>query len=42
MQHPCDVLMATDRGMLTFTSVTELDTKDRRLVVTERHTLMRR
>jgi len=31
--------VATDRGMLTFTSVTELDVKDRRLIVTERHTL---
>ena len=29
----------TERGTLTFTSVTELDTEDRRLVVTERHTL---
>lgn len=32
--------VATDRGMLTFTSVTELDVQDRRLIVTERHTLI--
>lgn len=32
--------VATDRGMLTFTSVTELDVQDRRLIVLERHTLI--
>jgi len=31
--------VATDRGKLTFTSVTELDPTDRRLIVSERHTL---
>lgn len=31
--------VATERGTLTFISVTELDTNDRRLVVKERHTL---
>jgi 2-polyprenyl-3-methyl-5-hydroxy-6-metoxy-1,4-benzoquinol methylase len=31
--------VATERGTLTFTSVTELDAKDRQLVLTERHTL---
>lgn len=31
--------VSTDRGMLTFTSVTGLDAKARRLIVTERHTL---
>jgi SAM-dependent methyltransferase len=33
--------VATARGLLTFTSTTELSAKDRRLVVTERHTLNR-
>ena len=31
--------VATSRGTLTFTSVTELDPTDRRLILTERHTL---
>jgi SAM-dependent methyltransferase len=31
--------VATERGMLTFTSVTELNANDRQLVLTERHTL---
>jgi hypothetical protein len=31
--------VATDRGMLTFTSVTELDEENRRLILDERHTL---
>jgi SAM-dependent methyltransferase len=31
--------VATVRGLLTFTSSTELSAKDRRLIVTERHTL---
>jgi SAM-dependent methyltransferase len=31
--------VATDRGKLTFTSVTELDAENRRLVVSERHAL---
>jgi hypothetical protein len=31
--------VATDRGVLTFTSVTELDAETRRLIVKERHTL---
>jgi hypothetical protein len=30
----------TDRGKLTFTSVTELDRENRRLVLSERHTLV--
>ena len=32
--------VATDRGMLTFTSVTELDPENRRLLLAERHTLV--
>ncbi len=31
--------VATSRGMLTFTSVTEVDSTDRRLILAERHTL---
>ena len=31
--------VATERGTLTFTSVTELNENDRQLVLTERHTL---
>jgi SAM-dependent methyltransferase len=31
--------VATDRGTLTFTSVTELNANDRQLILTERHTL---
>ena len=31
--------VATERGTLTFTSVTELNPNDRQLIVTERHTL---
>ena len=31
--------VATERGTLTFTSVTELNANDRQLVLTERHTL---
>src|SRR5262245_45622519 len=31
--------VATDRGMLTFTSVTELDPIGRRLIIAERHTI---
>jgi hypothetical protein len=30
----------TDRGKLTFTSVTELDQENRQLVLSERHTLV--
>ena len=32
--------VATDRGTLTFSSVTELDPENRRLLLTERHTLV--
>jgi hypothetical protein len=32
--------VATDRGKLTFTSVTELDRTSRRLILSERHTLI--
>ena len=35
----CRKTVATERGTLTFTSVTELNANDRQLVVTERHTL---
>jgi len=33
--------VATDRGMLTFTSVTELDPIGRKLIIAERHTITR-
>ena len=32
--------VATDRGQLTFTSIPELDPENRRLLVSERHTLV--
>ena len=35
----CDETGGTDRGRLTLTSVTELDKENRRLLLSERHTL---